>query len=281
MKGPSSTPSDVPYEDLKKERDAFVQQFFRKGAQLTEELLRENERLRERIDELSQEVQALRHHLASDNAMRELLGKIEALEKEKRELLSRTSASQAATDQYSERYQEVEGELAHLANLHIATSELVRGRSVRQVLRILKELLAQLLGAGAFAVYHVTPDGGELVALASEGVPASAVARLIVSESAVGRAFLRGEIKQESVGDTSKGTLATPAAVIPLDLDGSRMGAIAIFATLPQKTEWVQADTELFRILSQHAAAALVHAKLYSDARGALPGLAAYLDQQD
>ena len=48
-----ATPSDRPPEDLKKERDAFIQQFFRKGAQFTEELLKENERLRDRINALS------------------------------------------------------------------------------------------------------------------------------------------------------------------------------------------------------------------------------------
>ena len=43
FKGRPPTPSDRPPDDLKKERDAFIQQFFRKGAQLTEELLKENE----------------------------------------------------------------------------------------------------------------------------------------------------------------------------------------------------------------------------------------------
>ena len=81
--------SDVPVDDLKKERDAFIQQFFRKGAQLTEELLRENERLRDKVSDLESENGKLVAHLASDAAIRDLLRKIDQLESEKQDLLAR------------------------------------------------------------------------------------------------------------------------------------------------------------------------------------------------
>ena len=80
FKGRPPTPSDRPPDDLKKERDAFIQQFFRKGAQFTEELLKENERLRDRMLELDSENRKLRAHLARDEAIRDLLVKIEDLE---------------------------------------------------------------------------------------------------------------------------------------------------------------------------------------------------------
>jgi myosin heavy subunit len=117
-------PSDHPPEDLKKERDAFIQQFFRKGAQLTEELLKENERLRTQIADLERDNQELRAHVASDEAIRELLRKIAVLEDEKHQLVSRTNAIAARTDEFSSRYSEVENELADLANLYVATSQL-------------------------------------------------------------------------------------------------------------------------------------------------------------
>src|SRR5688572_1104758 len=93
--------SERPPEDLKKERDAFIQQFFRKGAQLTEELVRENERLRERVAEIEADNGKLRAHLASDNAIRDLLRKIEDLEDEKAALLSRTVQVEAITDEFT------------------------------------------------------------------------------------------------------------------------------------------------------------------------------------
>src|SRR5215813_7719116 len=97
-----STPSDRPPEDLKKERDAFIQQFFRKGAQFTEELLKENERLRDRINDLEHDNSKLRAHLASDEAIRELLRKIEDLEREKQDLLSQSARAEAVKDNFTQ-----------------------------------------------------------------------------------------------------------------------------------------------------------------------------------
>ena len=81
--------SDRPLPELKKERDSFVQTFFKKGAAFTQDLVNENSRLRHRIGELEQESTRLRTQLASDDAIRELLKKIEGLEREKKKLLSR------------------------------------------------------------------------------------------------------------------------------------------------------------------------------------------------
>ena len=275
-----ATPSDRPPKNLKKERDAFIQQFFRKGAQFTEELLKENERLRDRIAELEGDNQRLRAHLASDEAIRDLLRKIEQLENEKKELINRSVRFEAVSDEFSSRYAEVEAELNNLANLYVATYELHSAHSVRNVLRNLKELLAQLLGAAAFAVYLVSEDGKELVAIASEGVNATEVSRLPVSQGAVGAAFTRGTLVY-SRGDVSKGTLGDPAAVIPLSMDGRTVGAIAIFGTLPQKTEFVNVDNELFKLLGAQAAPALVNARLFTDTGRRVPGIQAFLDLED
>src|SRR5262249_16952124 len=161
-------------------------QFFRKGAQFTEELLKENERLREQIADLEANNQKLRAHLASDEAIRDLLRKIEELESEKSELLSRSKAIKAATDEFSSRYYEIEGELANLANLYVATSQLHSAHSVRNVLRNLKELLAQLLGAQVFGVYLCSEDGQDLIAIASEGATTAEIGRIALPDGPLG-----------------------------------------------------------------------------------------------
>src|SRR5258708_22966510 len=199
-----ATPSDRPPEDLKKERDAFIQQFFKKGAQFTEELLKENERLRDRINDLERENGRLRAHLASDEAIRELIRKIEELEREKQELLSRSARAEAVKDNFTQMYEEVEGELANFANLYVATAQLHSARSVRNVLRALKELLAQLLGAAAFAVYFVSDDGADLIAIATEGVDPKDVARIPATRGPVRRAFTTGEVWFDQARDGSK-----------------------------------------------------------------------------
>jgi len=276
-----STPSDRPPEDLKKERDAFIQQFFRKGAQFTEELLKENERLRERIGDLEHENGKLRAALASDEAIRDLIRKIEELEREKQELLGRSARAEAVKDNFTAMYQEVEGELANFANLYVATAQLHSARSVRGVLRALKELLAQLLGAAAFGVYFVSDDGEDLVAIATEGVDAADVARTPAKRGPIGRAFASGEVTFDVARDVSKGSLEDPVAIVPMHIDGRVHGVIVIFGTLPQKTEFVAIDRELFKLLGAQAAPALVNARLFTDAGRKVPGIQAFVDLED
>jgi GAF domain-containing protein len=78
--------------------------------------------------------------------------------------------------------------------------------------------------------------------------------------------------------DTSAGSPDSPAAVIPLVVDEKVVGVIAIFSTLSQKTRFDTVDFELFKLLGQHAAAALVSASLFAQAERKLPGLEAFLD---
>ncbi|MBK9264380.1 MAG: GAF domain-containing protein [Polyangiaceae bacterium] len=278
-----STPSsEEPPEDLKKERDQFIQQFFRKGAQLTEELLKENERLQDRIAALEAENGRLRAHVASDTAMRDLLHKIEELEAEKRALLQRSAALQNVDeDRFSSRHAEVEAELASLANLYVATSQLHSSANVRNVLRNIKELLAQLLGAAKFGVYIASSDRKELVAVASEGQNFADIATLVVDDGVVGRAFTSGKLFYDTDNDVSKGNVEQPAAAVPLLIDGDPIGVIAVFGTLPQKTAFDDQDGELFRLLGTQAALALVSARLFTDAGRKVPGVQAFLDLED
>ena len=102
----------------------FVHTFFKKGAEFTEELLKDNERLRSRTVDLEHENAELRTQLASDEAARELLKKIQQLEKDKHELLSRIHEAGVSSSRFSTRFAEVEEELAQLANLYIASYQL-------------------------------------------------------------------------------------------------------------------------------------------------------------
>jgi hypothetical protein len=274
-------------DDLKRERDAFIQQFFRKGAQFTDELLRENQRLRREAGDLETENGNLRAALASNEAIRDLLSKIELLEKEKAQLLSKSARMRQMTDEFNLRYTEVENELSNLASLHVATSQLHAARTVRRVLRNLKELLGQLLGAGSFAVYLTTEGRTHLVAVAHDGNLPEPLRKLSVEESHIGGAFLRGEIEFDPAADPSRGTSERPSVVVPLHLEipadpgadppsvRQPLGAIVIFSTLEQKAEIWPADVELFKLLGAHAAPAIVHALLFEKARAALLARAA------
>ena len=68
------TNSDTPGTDLKTERDEFLRKFSR-GTQLTEDFVKEHERMQGRLQDLESENAGLRAKVEADQAVRELLEK--------------------------------------------------------------------------------------------------------------------------------------------------------------------------------------------------------------
>ena len=272
--GPSG--SDAPGPDLRIERDQFLKKFSG-GAKLSEEFLREVEQLQERLRHLEAENAGLRAKVEADEAIRELLAKIERPETEKRELLSRYHRVEEVNSEFTQRVQEVESEFANLANLFVASNQLHSSLSPRGVTRRIKEVLAQLVGAERYCMYLANGDNTELVPIAYEGVAGSALTPVKIADSDLGQALLKGAASVSDL-DPTAGTVQRPAAIIPLTVDEKTVGVIAIFSTLAQKKRFDTVDFELFKLLGQHAAAALVSASLFANTDRKLPGLEAFLD---
>jgi hypothetical protein len=268
--------SDAPGTDLRTQRDQFLKKFGG-GAKLTEEFLREVEQLQDRLRDLEAENASLRAKVEADEAIRDLLGKIDRLESEKRDLLSRYDHVEKTKDEFTARVQEVESEFANLANLFVASNQLHSSLSPRGVTRRIKEVLAQLVGAERYCMYLANQDGTELIPIAYEGVAGSSLTPVKTSDSGLGQALVRGAASV-SDGDPTAGTIERPAAIIPLSVDDKTVGVIAIFSTLAQKKRFDTVDFELFKLLGQHAAAALVSASLFAHTDRKLPGLEAFLD---
>ena len=275
-KSSRSPESDAPGTDLKTERDEFLKKFSR-GTQLTEDFLKEHERMQGRLQDLESENAGLRAKVEADQAVRELLQKIERLEHEKSELVSQYREAEAATTEFTARVQEVESEFANLANLFVASNQLHSSLSPRGVTRRIKEVLAQLVGAERYAMYLVNAEGEQLVPIASEGVPGNQLLPVRIEGTRIGDVLKKGSASVAD-SDPSLGTIQDPPAVIPLSVDDRVVGTIAIFSTLAQKNKFDQVDFELFKLLGQHAAQALVAASLFAQAEHKLPGLEAFLD---
>ena len=271
--------TEQPLPELKKERDSFVQTFFKKGAQFTQELVNENSRLRTRNGELEQEVTELRAQVASDDAIRELLKKIELLERDKTKLLSRYEEAEKASSRWVDQFTEVESELANFANLYVASVQLHASLSFRHTVRQLKELLEQLMGASAFAVYLTTSDGRRLAPIASQGVAKPVSVPINPSDGGIGEVFSTG-IERIERGEVVHGSIDDPIALVPMKLEDKVIGVLAVYATLEQKTRFMPVDFELFKLLSAHGAAALVCARLYADANHQLPSFDSYFDSE-
>lgn len=272
---PPSTESAPP--DLRKEADQVLQNLT-KGSRLTEEFLRDQAKLAARAQELEQENARLRAQLEADDAVRELLAKIATLETEKKDLLSRFAAVEEQTNAFDVRRREFEAEFANLANLFVASNQIHASMSPRGVTRRIKEVLAQLVGAESYAMYMVDNQNEELVPIASEGVPADRLVSVNTEGTRLGIVAQSGSAVVNEDVDSSALNFDDPPAIVPLAIDDRVVGVIAIFSTLAQKTRFDTTDFELFKLLGQHAAAALVSASLFAKAERRIPGLEAFLD---
>jgi hypothetical protein len=277
-KGRGSRKSDRPAAavaaELKEKRDAFLQSFFKRGAELSDELMQENRRLRDQLGKTEAENTELRTQLASDRAIRDLLKKIDQLERDKSRLLSTVSEQEEITGQITNRFAQVEGDLESFANLYVASFQLHLSLRLRTVIRHIKELLQQLVGARSLALYFADEGAQRLVPIASEGVELTSVATVALRDGVAGdpvaavieRTFLTG------VPHVADGPVASlPAACIPLQIEDRSVGAIVVFDLFPQKAEFVTVDRELFKLLGAHAGATLVAAYLYTSGDGRLP----------
>ncbi len=271
--------SDRPLPELKKERDSFVQTFFRKGAAFTQELVNENSKLRHHIAELEQETTRLRTQLASDDAIRELLKKIEGLEREKKKLLSRFEQVEAESSKWVDQYTEVEGELANFANLYVASYQLHASLSFRTTLRQIRELLEQLVGASQFAVYLQKSDGRTLVPIVADGIGKPRSVVIDPDDGGLGEVFSTG-VPQIERGSLEGGSIDNPVALVPIKMEDKVVGVFAIFATLEQKPRFLPVDFELFKLLGAHAAEALVCARLFADAGHQIPSFDSFFDPE-
>lgn len=270
----SRRPSDQPV-DLVREREVFVRQFLRKGVEVTEALLEENREIREQLQRIREENARLRAQVASDDAIRDLLRKIEQLEAERRVLLVRSGELEQWTRQSEVRAREIEHELHDLANLYIASSHLHSTLSVRGVLKHLSELLQQLLGVDRWVIYLIDDLSDSAFPLISPGVPNAGP--LVLGEGAIGLAMMTGVPRIKETTPLPAGSLEDPLVIIPLMVRDVCVGAIAIVALLPQKTEWAALDRALFEFLGSQVAIALIAANQYASVRGpraALRGVA-------
>jgi hypothetical protein len=269
--------SDLP-ADLTREREAFVRQFLRKGVEVTEALLKENREMREQLQCLRDENARLRAQIASDDAIRDLLRKIEQLESERRALRLRSDELEQWTRQSEIRAGEIEQELHDLANLYIASSHLHGTLSVRGVVKRLSELLHQFMGAERWVLYLLDVPGEWAQPLVSMGLPDPAP--LPAGEGPIGLAMSTGLARIKNTAPLPAGTLEDPLAVVPLMVRDVCVGAIAVVALLPQKEKWAAVDHALFEFLGPHTVAALMAANQCANAnhpRAALQGIAAHL----
>jgi transcriptional regulator with GAF, ATPase, and Fis domain len=264
--------------DIFKRKKEFLE-IFRKGEEFTQELLKENERLRYKIIQVEEELKASQRG-SEGGPVDKLHEAIKQLEEEKESLLNRFKEVEAENKDFASKYIEVEEENNNLANLYVASYQLHSTLDFKEVLRILQEIVINLVGSDRFAIMVLDEVTNELTAVTAEGMDEKRVKKVKVGEGVIGDVARTGESYFEPDVERFKPAHdMDPMVCIPLKIKDRVIGILAIFSLLEQKSKKLtQVDYELFSMLAGHAATAIFSSKLYSVSERKLSTIQGFID---
>jgi hypothetical protein len=171
--------------DQENRAEEFLQ-VFKKGAEFTTDLLKENERLRYQNVQVEEQLKILNESAGEGGASEELLKKIQKLEEEKVEIVSRIKHVEEENIDFANRYVEIENENNMLANLYIATYQLHSTLDFKEVTDVILEIVINLIGAEEFSILLLDEKTTKLEAVASEGLKNSEIPSFELGEGIVG-----------------------------------------------------------------------------------------------
>jgi putative methionine-R-sulfoxide reductase with GAF domain len=251
-----------------------ILQIVSKAKEFTEELLKENERLRFKVAAL----EAAGEAQAGDERLQAAERRVRELEEKLAEMEARYRKVEEENKEFADRYIEIEEQNNNLANLYVASYQLHSTLDFKEVVRIVQEIVINLIGAEAFHVLIVSEKTGQLEVESSEGQQ-PARRSVPIGDGLIGRAAQTGDnYFADNVARTEPAPFEEPIAVIPLKIKDSAIGVISINKLLVQKTQFTTMDYELFTLLAGHAATAIFSAKLYSTSTRKLSTLQGFLD---
>ncbi len=264
-----------------RERGEAVLAIFQRGAEFTRQILDENSKLRLKLNDVQQ-----RHSHAAqsdddwEKLRQELISKIEELQNQNLTMLEQLRLIEGENQDFAERYVEVEEENNNLANLYVASYQLHSTLDSGEVVKVILEIVINLIGAEIFCVYVAEEETGILTPVAAEGDDVAACPLLQIGEGFVGESVESGNV---AIGDPStqgrppsKG--GEPVVSIPLRVDDRPVGAIVIYKLLQQKDGFSPLDNELFTLLAGHAATAIFASRLYAQSERKLSTIQGFID---
>jgi K+-sensing histidine kinase KdpD len=178
---------------------------------------------------------------------------------EQRKLLELYDAADRETKAFEEQVSEVERQNANLASLYAAGHALHASLERDQVLAAIQEIVINLVGSEQFAI--VAADD-VLTPQALFGVTIARLAGLSARSGIIARAASEGRplALPRAVADDASGV----RVCVPLVVNGRTRAFVLIFGFLPQKSELLPLDHELFALVGSQAATALYAAELFA-----------------
>ncbi len=258
------------------QRGEAVLSIFKRGAEFTKQLLSENESLRKELREVyDRQNEASQCPDQWEQLRQELKHRISTLEEENQRVRDELHEVESENHHFAERYLEIEEENNNLANLYVASYQLHSTLDAGEVLKVILEIVINLVGAETFAVYVYDDNANILQPVASEGRPLEAFPRVPKGEGFVGESIERGEVMTKEMASPDG---ESPVVCIPLHVDERPVGAIVIHSLLQQKAGFSPLDHELFTLLAGHAATAVFASRLHSQSKRKLTTIQGFID---
>ena len=265
------------------DRGEAVLAIFKRGADFMKQLMDENEGLRKQLVDVHGRQEMASQSPDDWEGLRvELAGRITNLETERESMIAQLRSVESENQQFAERYLEIEEENNNLANLYVASYQLHSTLDPNEVLKVIVEIVINLIGAEVFCVYVCEEEGpgAHLKAVASEGVPLAEFPPLPLASGVVGESVQAGEVVTgDPTGDVDGDDPCGELVVcIPLRVDQKPVGAIVIHRLLAQKDGFSPLDHELFTLMAGHAATAIFASQLYAQSERKLNTIQGFID---
>jgi transcriptional regulator with GAF, ATPase, and Fis domain len=267
--------------DKDEEKGARAEEFmhlFKRGAEFTQELLKENERLRFQVLKMEEYRRLCGEDGGTDSDQDRLRRRVEELEREKEEILGRIKQVEEENFTFANRYVEVETENNMLANLYIASYQLHSTLDFKEVLQIITEIIINLIGAEEFGIMLLDERTNKLQAVACEGLEVNEIPSVALGEGIIGQMAKTGENYFLDDMNNYEREFSKPLVCIPLKIKEHVIGVIVIYKLLTQKSSFAEVDYELFTLLAGHAATAIFSSKLYSESERKLSTIQGFID---
>lgn len=272
----------------KKTQGEYLLQVFEQGKAFTEQLLKENSDLRTAINRLQEQAgegPGLGTAVGGDDPQLkskydELAAAYNGLRDRYRKLAGELNAIKTENIDFAKKYVEIEEQNTSLANLYVASYQLHSTLNFAEVLRIVAEIVINLIGAEKLGVFIFDEETERLECVAYEGLTKEERRPVVIGEGIQGKVAALGE--SYYITDEAKQHRAEkagePIACIPAKIQDRLIGVISIYRLLRQKDGFTSIDFKLFDLLAGHAATALYSSKLYALSERRLETFRSFLD---
>lgn len=234
----------------------------------TQNLLKENDRLRLMVAGLKAGQDTLSE---TRKKPEDMLGSLEEryefivtennrLQQELEHIKEEITKADSESQDYHTRYSELEQQNEMLANLYVTISRLHSTLKFNEVIEIIKEIIINLVGSESFAIYWFDEPGRQLCFIGGESEIVPPTQTIPIGQNIISKSAQTGEI-YISMSETPN---QEPMACIPLKSINRVLGVIVIYHLLAHKTAFSQTDFELFSMMADHAANAMVSSMIFA-----------------